>query len=57
MLISGHCVLFSLCTDYMQLLVHIVDSQYPVINPCAIFTKMDNWERKLANKDESAAKK
>ena len=30
-----------------------IDSLSPMINPCAIVTKMDNWKRKLANKDES----
>lgn len=44
---------------YAQRAKHVVvlSPCVPVINPCDIFTKMDNWRRELANKDESAAKK
>ena len=44
-------------SGFAQIIRSCVDSLSPMINPCAIVTKMDNWKRKLANKDESKAKK
>ena len=42
---------------FAQIISSCIDSLSPMINPCPIVTKMDNWKRNLANKDESEAKK